>query len=60
MAGQLIGHWDVETGQSRTLATLDMGRSGMILGLSASPDGRTVLYSRYTVTSDLMMIENFR
>jgi hypothetical protein len=30
------------------------------MGLSISPDGRSLVYSRYTVSSDLMMVENFR
>jgi hypothetical protein len=51
--------WDAATGQPRTIAPLDTA-SGMIMGLSASPDGRSLLYSRYTVASDLMMVENFR
>ena len=59
-APHVLRHWDAATGQFRTLATLDMGRSGLIMGLSASPDGSSVLYSRYTVASDLMMVDNFR
>jgi hypothetical protein len=31
-----------------------------MLGLSVSPDGRSVLYTNGTLASDLMMIENFR
>jgi len=56
----LLRHWNAATGQFRTVATLEMGPAGLILGLSASPDGRSLLYSRYTGASDLMMVENFR
>jgi Tol biopolymer transport system component/DNA-binding winged helix-turn-helix (wHTH) protein len=59
-APEVLRHWDATTGQFRTVATLDMGRSGLILGLSASADGGRLIYSRYTPASDLMMIENFR
>jgi hypothetical protein len=41
------------------VATLETG-FGWPLGLSVSPDGRSVLFLRYTASNDLMMIENFR
>jgi hypothetical protein len=54
-----LRHWDAETGRDRHVATLEVGSMGM-LGLSVSPDGRSVLYTNGTLASDLMMIENFR
>jgi hypothetical protein len=50
--------FDFTAGMSRTVA--DLG-AGISLGLTASPDGRTVLFSRIdSPTNDLMMVENFR
>jgi Tol biopolymer transport system component len=54
-----LHYWDAATRQDREIGTLDAG-DGDILGLSASPDGRSVIYSRYTAAFDLMMVENFR
>jgi hypothetical protein len=51
--------WEASTGRDRAIATLDIGE-GDILGLSVSPDGRTILYTRGSATADLLMIENFR
>jgi serine/threonine protein kinase len=51
--------WEARTGQDRAIATLDTGE-GEPTGLSVSPDGRTILYTRGSATADLMMIENFR
>jgi serine/threonine protein kinase/dipeptidyl aminopeptidase/acylaminoacyl peptidase len=57
----LLHHLDPATGRDTVLGRLDMfelfgnGRVG------ASPDGRTILYTRAVRTgSDLMLIENFR
>jgi Tol biopolymer transport system component len=49
--------WDAATGQDRPVATIE---GAWVAGVSASPDGRTVLWGRSTLASDLMMIENFR
>jgi hypothetical protein len=49
--------WDAATGQDRPVATIE---GAWVAGLSASADGRTVLWGRSTLASDLMMIENFR
>jgi dipeptidyl aminopeptidase/acylaminoacyl peptidase len=50
--------FDFAAGTSRVVA--DLG-AGIGQGLTASPDGRTVLFSRIdSSTNDLMMVENFR
>jgi hypothetical protein len=41
------------------VAVLDLGGFHGA-GLSVSPDGRSILYGRVRLPSDLMMIENFR
>jgi serine/threonine protein kinase len=51
---------DLKTGRDRRLGTLD-GITERALGLSVSPDGRTIVYLRELgVKADLMLIENFR
>jgi len=52
-----LRHWDAATGQDRPVGTVE---AAWIAGLSVSPDGRSILYGRSTLGSDLMMIENFR
>ncbi len=54
-----LRHWDAATGRDRQVAVLDFGPL-LIYGLSASPDGASLLYQYGTSSSDLMMIENFR
>jgi serine/threonine protein kinase/Tol biopolymer transport system component len=50
--------FDFATATSKTVAHLE---GPVALGLAASPDGRTVLFTRVdSVSSDLMMVENFR
>ena len=50
--------FDFAAGMSRTVA--DLG-ARVALGLTASPDGRTVLFSIVdSATNDLMLVENFR
>ena len=49
--------WDAATGQDRPVATIE---GAWVAGVTASPDGRSVLWGRSTMASDLMMIENFR
>ena len=45
------------TGRDRLLGTLEQA----ILGLTVSPDGKTILYTKLeNQGSDLMMIEGFR
>ena len=51
--------WEAATATDRVVATIDTG-AGDSLGLSASPDGRNLLYTRFTESSDLMLIDNFR
>jgi eukaryotic-like serine/threonine-protein kinase len=53
---RLLRHWDAATGRDREVATLDFGPDG----LTASPDGASLLYSLVRRTSDLVMIEDFR
>lgn len=54
-----LRRWDAATGGDRDVAILDFGPDG-ITGLSASPDGASLLYSLGTGRFDVMMIENFR
>jgi Tol biopolymer transport system component len=50
--------YDLATGRSTTVAR-NLGVVG--LGLTVSPDGRTILFSRVTSSvNDLMLVENFR
>ncbi len=48
---------DTVTGRDRTIGALESQWTG---GLSVSPDGRSVIYSSGAISTDLMMIENFR
>jgi Tol biopolymer transport system component len=51
---------DLETGRDHRLGTLE-NLSARPLGLSVSPDGRSIVYPRRTIENkDLMLIENFR
>ncbi len=52
-----LSYWDATSGKDRTVATLE---GDFLMGLSASPDGQSIVYSRATSSSDLIMIENFR
>ena len=53
----MIDYLDFSTGQSRTV--LDLGKEPFS-GLSLSPDGRSLLYSRLeSLESDLMLVEDF-
>jgi Tol biopolymer transport system component len=54
-----LRHWDAKTGRDRVLTTLDSGPAWP-LGLSVSPDGRSILFAHTASSNDLMMIENFR
>jgi serine/threonine protein kinase len=49
--------WDQGTARSRVVGVMPAEWIG---GLTASPDGRTVLYGHGTSTADLLMIERFR
>ena len=52
-----LSFWDAASGKDRTVATLE---GDYLMGLSAFPDGQSIVYSRGTSSSDLIMIENFR
>ena len=53
-----LQYFDFATRRSTTVAR-NLGNVG--LGLTASPDGRTILYSRVdSSVDDLMLVENFR
>ena len=50
--------YDLATGKSTTI-TRNLGEVGQ--GLTASPDGSTILYTRFDAPiNDLMLVENFR
>jgi Tol biopolymer transport system component len=51
---------DPKTGRDERLGTLD-GLSGLPLGLSVAPDGKSIVYAKRVLSrADLMLIENFR
>ena len=53
-----LQYFDLATRNSTTVAH-DLGN--VFLGLTASPDGRTIFYSRVDSSfNDLMLVENFR
>jgi hypothetical protein len=58
-AGQTrLQYFDFASSKSTTVAR-NMGN--VFIGLTASPDGRTILYTRMDVSvDDLMLVENFR
>ena len=51
--------WEARRGPDQLLTTLDTGPFEPF-GLSASPDGQEVLFTRDVLSRDLMMIEDFR
>ncbi len=56
--GTQLLHYDFATRRSTTVAR-NLGN--VFIGLTASPDGRTILYSRVdSSVDDLMLVENFR
>jgi hypothetical protein len=51
---------NLETGRDTQLGTLD-GIRDRAIGLSVSPDGKSIVYPKVTTQgADLMLIENFR
>jgi hypothetical protein len=54
---QTLRYLDLATGKDEPLATVEGYWLG---GVSVSPDGKTILYSRAVASSNLMMIDNFR
>jgi serine/threonine protein kinase len=55
-----LRYWDATTGRDRKIGALNLEPDAGILGLSASPDGTSLLYALASSRSELMMIENFR
>ena len=56
----LIRFFDFATGRATTIHSLPPG-VGAYLGLTVSPDGRSILYAQVDQSqSDLMLVENFR
>ena len=46
---------------TRRSTTVGRNLSNVVIGLTASPDGRTILYARLdSSVNDLMLVENFR
>jgi eukaryotic-like serine/threonine-protein kinase len=52
-----LRYWDSAAGHDRAVGTFE---SEVINGLSASPDGHSVIYGRGKPEPDLVLIENFR
>jgi eukaryotic-like serine/threonine-protein kinase len=51
---------DLKTGRDQRLGTLD-GLKSRPMGLSVSPDGKSIIYTKRVLTrADLMLIENFK
>ena len=50
-------YWDAASRREQLLGTVT---GDVIVGVTASPDGRAINYGGGLLTSDLMMIENFR
>jgi Tol biopolymer transport system component len=53
----VVRHWNAATGQDRPIGTFE---AAWTAGLTVSPDGRSILYGRSMMDSDLLMIDNFR
>jgi len=49
--------WDAATEKARPVATIE---ANWLAGLSASPDGQTIVWGRSVFTTDLLMVEKFR
>jgi eukaryotic-like serine/threonine-protein kinase len=56
-AVQTLRYLDFATGKDEPLATVE---GSSIVGVSVSPDGKSILYGRNVMSSALMMIDNFR
>jgi hypothetical protein len=54
-----LRHWDAATGRDR-IVSLDFESDRDLAGISASPNGTSLLYAPAVIRTDLMMIENFR
>ena len=47
-------------GRDREVATLELSPGAGFMGLSASPDGSSILYATAVFMTNVMMIDNFR
>jgi eukaryotic-like serine/threonine-protein kinase len=56
-----LNFFDIATGRTAKLATLEKQPSCCNQSLTVSPDGRSILYGQEdSVTTDIMLVENFR
>jgi eukaryotic-like serine/threonine-protein kinase len=59
--GPSVRFFDIATGRTAKLATLEKQPSCCNQSLTVSPDGRSILYGQEdSVTTDIMLVENFR
>jgi Tol biopolymer transport system component len=59
-ARKLVKFYSFKTGKISQIGTVEATVSPDFAGISVSPDGRWLLYSSADISSDLMMVENFR
>jgi serine/threonine protein kinase len=55
-----VSVYDLATRSVRQVAQLPARLRSLASGLSISPDGKSVLYSRFELQGDLMLVDNFR
>ena len=55
-----VKFYSLKTRKISQVGTVEATTSGDFSGMSISPDGRWLLYSYADISSDLMMVENFR